>query len=1123
MSPATDSLAQLATELAKLLEPLSALAVPSNTPVFFAELGITLTDAQAATLGAPLSALVSQTDELLSLVPEMLTALSSDQYQTVIDDTQQAVSKVREILVSLDSLATAASALTIPDADQIAVRAFNLLLARYLDSAHGLNDFLEFAGLLTRQDFDVDSVDPLHPPYTLYTYDFGAIGEWLESPAQKAQSLLGWGTGFDGHLLFPRLEQLLALTGAPVIYDPAEAPQRLDVVLLELTPTTSGAAGLILTLKSDAIAESQMIALGPDATLEITAELQPPIGTKIGILTDGTISITPPSPASMSGAIGAKLIVKRESPPDPFVLLGQAGGSRVEIGELDLGAAAELSDTGGSASGRLDVSATMSGGKVVIDTTKGDGFLNTILPSTHVEADFSVVMGVSTERGLYFSGSSALEIRLPVHIPLGPVSIEALTLDAALAGGLIPVSVGADIRAMLGPMEAVVQNMGVSATLSFPPHNAGNLGPLQLDIGFKPPNGVGLRLNGGPLTGGGYLSFDAVKGEYVGALELSFQGIFSLKAVGIIDTKMPDGSAGFSLLVLVTAEFTPLQLGFGFTLLGVGGMLALNHTLDTEALRLGVRSGSIESVLFPPDVIGNITRIVSDLKSFFPLARGHFIYAPMSKLGWATPTLISIELGVILDIPSPQLTIIGVLRCILPEADAPILRLQVSFAGGIDLQRGLIWFDASLFDSNLAVYTLTGDMALRISWGARKILLISVGGFHPAFHDVPSDLTSMRRLTIALLSGDNPRITAQTYFAVTPNTFQSGARVELYAAACGFNIYGFLGYDLLVQRIPLHFDALISAGLALRHGDDVIAGIDVSCELSGPLPFHAHGHASFSVLFFSISIGFDHVWGEDALALIEDLIDVLPVLVAAVEDVRSWVAAIPANTSQTVSLRKVVPAENSVLLHPFGILTVSQKVAPLELPIDRFGERKPTGDTTFTIARAGGSATAAQEEFAIANFVTLKDSEKLSRKSFEQMKSGLALDAAAGAETGVAVERDVTYEMSYLNDGRTSRVGRVGILKSLFDTFSRGGAAARTPLSVATRKPGGNGPSGVVVSAAEYYVVNTSDLSLASSSAVASSQAEAYALRDALVRADPARAAALQVLAAHELFVEDAA
>jgi hypothetical protein len=28
-------------------------------------------------------------------------------------------------------------------------------------------------------------------------------------------------------------------------------------------------------------------------------------------------------------------------------------------------------------------------------------------------------MGVSTERGFYFSGSSALEVRLPTHIELG--------------------------------------------------------------------------------------------------------------------------------------------------------------------------------------------------------------------------------------------------------------------------------------------------------------------------------------------------------------------------------------------------------------------------------------------------------------------------------------------------------------------------------------------------------------------------------------------------------------------------------------------------------------------------------------------------------------------------------
>jgi hypothetical protein len=81
--------------------------------------------------------------------------------------------------------------------------------------------------------------------------------------------------------------------------------------------------------------------------------------------------------------------------------------------------------------------------------------------------------------------------------------------------------------------------MGVTATLSFPPGNAGNLGPAQLDIGFKPPNGVGLRVQAGPITGGGFLSFDDIKGEYIGALELSFKGVFTLKAIGIINTRCP--------------------------------------------------------------------------------------------------------------------------------------------------------------------------------------------------------------------------------------------------------------------------------------------------------------------------------------------------------------------------------------------------------------------------------------------------------------------------------------------------------------------------------------------------------------------------------------------------------
>src|SRR5262249_23203809 len=150
------------------------------------------------------------------------------------------------------------------------------------------------------------------------------------------------------------------------------------------------------------------------------------------------------------------------------------------------------------------------------------------------------------------------------------------------------------------------------------------------------------------------------------------------------------------------------------------------------------------------------------------------------------------------------------------------------------------------------------------------------------------------------------------------------------------------------------------------------------------------------ILFFSISVGFDVTWGFDVPSLPDILVDVLQLVVDAVNDIRNWRALLPANAQQTVSVRQV----EDLLLHPFGVLEVSQKVAPLELPIDKFGTQKPTGDTTFAVAWADGASDPATEEFAAANFVTMSDSERLSRKSFESMKSGLRFSDGDTASTG---------------------------------------------------------------------------------------------------------------------------
>src|SRR5262249_28661883 len=156
--------------------------------------------------------------------------------------------------------------------------------------------------------------------------------------------------------------------------------------------------------------------------------------------------------------------------------------------------------------------------------------------------------------------------------------------------------------------------IGVEATVGFPNDGSGNLGPVDLSFAFKPPNGVGLSLDVGVVKGGGYLFIDTERGEYAGALELEFADFLALHAGGLIETKNPDGSPGFSLLIIITAEFPGgLQLGYGFTLLGVGGLLGVNRSMNLQALMEGVRTNAVESVMFPHDVVANAPRIISDL------------------------------------------------------------------------------------------------------------------------------------------------------------------------------------------------------------------------------------------------------------------------------------------------------------------------------------------------------------------------------------------------------------------------------------------------------------------------------------------------------------------------------
>src|SRR5262249_61700160 len=92
------------------------------------------------------------------------------------------------------------------------------------------------------------------------------------------------------------------------------------------------------------------------------------------------------------------------------------------------------------------------------------------------------------------------------------------------------------------------------------------------------------------VSGVGFIAFDEVNARYLGALALAV-GDVSISAVGVLDTRLPGGAQGYSLVVVASATFPPIQLGFGFSLGGIGGVVGVPRAGGGPAPAAPARAG----------------------------------------------------------------------------------------------------------------------------------------------------------------------------------------------------------------------------------------------------------------------------------------------------------------------------------------------------------------------------------------------------------------------------------------------------------------------------------------------------------------------------------------------------
>ena len=540
-------------------------------------------------------------------------------------------------------------------------------------------------------------------------------------------------------------------------------------------------------------------------------------------------------------------------------------------------------------------------------------------------------------------------------------------------------------------------------------------GVSVLPAGAKPkhPNGLGFRIAAGPVTGGGFLNYKEDITQYGGVAQLAF-GPIDLYAMALLK---PEPILSF--VTLIGARFSPkIELGFGFTLNGVGGLLAYNREVSIEALTAGIRSGVVSNLLFPSDPVANAPTIIGQLGSVFPEKQGGFAIGPMFELGWGSQAeIVRARIGIVIQPSNPQLVVLGAVSIQVPP-DVPgatkklpkIVDLNLDMLAVITASQ--FYLRAALHNSTIAGQPLQGDLGFYLRWAGSAGFAISAGGFYPGY-PAPPELKDLNRLAIPIKAPFKVlKINATGYFALTSNSVQVGGQIDLVADLSPAKGEAYFGLDALFEWSPsLHFEFQVRAGIKLSFFGETVAGVSFNGKLSGTSPWRLSGYASVSVLFWDIDFDLGpYTWGE--VADKTEAIHVLQSVADAFASPEAWSAR--STKKGQYRLRAPDPGQ-VVLIDPGSIVTAHQSLLPFDTYFERVGAF-PTieHEINFAAPRFGTQPAKkvghAKAQFAPGQFLDLKKDQQLSRPPFETLPAGVEMAAAEGAVTGEASERTLTWE-----------------------------------------------------------------------------------------------------------------
>jgi Family of unknown function (DUF6603) len=613
------------------------------------------------------------------------------------------------------------------------------------------------------------------------------------------------------------------------------------------------------------------------------------------------------------------------------------------------------------------------------------------------------------------------------------------------------------VSCKIGPVKLVADGFGAWGGVW--PFGTTGFGGYGRYWGLLPPTGVGLEIRfGDSVTGGGYIDFrDGPTERYAGLLMLKIVDTLDVTAFGIHE-RTPQGRTSF-IAVLGVRFYPGIQLGYGFAITGVGGLVGINRRFDTDALRERLTSGAVGNVLFAPDPVRNAPIILGDAEALFPAADGVHVAGPTGRVSWIG--LFHLDAGLLIEIAtSPdaygmtgvtKIALLGSAHATLDEEDEDLLHLQMDLAGFWDGPKKIVEFDSSLVHSRVFyVFLLTGDTAFRLSYGEQPYAMVTLGGFHPDFNPEPAQFPEMARIGVAYDLDQAIRVwlRLELYFAVTTNSIQTGALIEAGWKVGPINAIGFIGFDALIQFSPFKFSVAFTAGMRIRVGSVNVAGVHVKGTLSGPGPITISAEFCIDILFFDICWSGSFDLPPAASVPLPPLPNLLDLLASALSDPSSMSSSGGTGSSSSALVSQPQPDEAGAVIPPYGRIAWVQRVLPLDTELQRYnGQPLPAGPQAFQVtAPANVQTTEVRDHFAPGTFLNRTTSEQLSQATFERLPAGITF--GFDMRSGDPVGRNVSIQ-SYLIPEQQPLVA-VSVAFPVGVVAATGGRFARTSEFVRT-------------------------------------------------------------------------